>query len=306
MTAYLVRRIAYSFVALCLLSLVAFVILRLIPGDPARLIAGLQASEEDVNRIRHEWGLDRPLIVQYGIFLNNFVHGNMGISLSYHAPVEALLVERLGNTLILVIPGFLVAATFGIFAGWLSAFKRNTIIDYICIGLAIAGVTIPSFWLGLMLIFLFGVKLGWFPTYGMGTWRHVVLPVATIGITYAAGTARLVRSSMLDVLYSDYIRTARAKGLGEALVMLKHALRNALIPTVTLLGLMLGGMIGGLTVTETVFSWPGLGKLLVDSVRCRDYPVLQGVILIMAIAVSLVNLLVDILYGVLDPRIVYE
>jgi len=296
----------YSCFVLFALSFVAFVVIRLIPGDPARLIAGLQAAQEDVDRIRQEWGLDKPFILQYWKFLENVIHGNMGISLSYHAPVAGLLARRLKNTFTLAVPGFLVAASFGIFSGWLSAFKRNTAVDYVCISFAVLGVSVPGFWLGLMLIWLFGVKLGWFPTYGMGTWRHMVIPVVTIGLTYAAGTARLVRTSMLDVLYSDYIRTARAKGLPERAVMAKHALRNALIPTVTLLGLMLGGMIGGLAVLETVFSWPGLGKLLVDSVRCRDYPVLQGVILVMAAGVTLVNLMVDLLYGVLDPRIVYE
>jgi len=305
MTTYILRRCLYSLFVLFALSVVGFMLIRLIPGDPARLIAGLQADQEDVNRIREEWGLNKPLVMQYLVFLQNALHGKLGISLNYRTPVLPLLARRFRNTLILAIPGFLLAAFFGIVAGWLSAIKRNTWVDYVSIGAALFGVSIPGFWLGLMLMIIFSVRLDLLPTYGMGTWYHLILPAMTIGITYAAGTARLTRSSMLDVLFMDYVQTARAKGLAEQTFMLKHALRNALIPTVTLLGLMLGGMIGGLVVIETVFSWPGVGRLLIDSVRYRDYPTLQGVILLMAITVSFTNLIVDTLYGVLDPRIRY-
>jgi ABC-type dipeptide/oligopeptide/nickel transport system permease component len=287
-------------------SVVVFVAIRLIPGDPAQLMAGQAATEEVVRQIRQSLGLDQPLPVQYLYFLRNVVRGDLGRSLFNGAPVVEELGQRFPRTVRLALASMAVASLIGIPAGILAATRRLTWVDTAVMVVALVGVSMPVFWLGLNLILVFSVRLQWFPAFGYETWRHLVLPSITLGAASAAVVARMTRSAMLEVLGQDYIRTARAKGLSERAVVNRHALRNALIPVVTILGLQLGTLLSGAVLTETVFAWPGVGRLLVDAVLARDYPIIQGTTLLIAATFVALNLAVDLLYGLLDPRIRYE
>ena len=286
-------------------SLTAFLILHLAPGDPARLMAGVEASQEDVDMLRHKFGLDRPLPVQYAMFVKGLFTGEL-MSLRFESPAMEIILPKLKNTLILACASIVVAVVLGVTAGVLSATHRKSWIDYAATILSLFGISMPVFWWGLLLMLLFSVKLMWLPSGGMGTFRHIILPAVVLGTASTGIIARMTRSSMLDVLRQDYITTAAAKGLTRRLVVNRHALRNALIPTVTVVGLQFGQLLAGAVLTETVFTWPGIGRLLVTSILARDLPVVQATLVIIALLFVFVNLAVDILYAVLDPRIRYN
>ncbi|MBA2448986.1 MAG: ABC transporter permease [Chloroflexi bacterium] len=305
MTRYLVGRLAAAVPVLLGVSLLAFGMMKLIPGDPARLMAGLDASERDIQNIRQQLGLEEPVWVQYATFVTRAVQGDFGRSIRSRRPVADEIGARLPATAELAAAAMALAVGVGITLGVIAAARQYSIWDNLAMLLALLGISVPIFWLGMMLILLFSVGLGWLPTAGRETGLSLVLPSITLGATSAAMIARMARSSMLEVLGQDYVRTARAKGLLELVVLTRHALKNAMIPTVTLIGLQLGTLVGGAVITETVFAWPGLGRLLVDAVRFRDFPTVQALVLLLALLVLLVNLLVDLVYGILDPRIRY-
>ncbi|MBT9161889.1 MAG: nickel ABC transporter permease [Dehalococcoidia bacterium] len=306
MWQYIVRRLLLTIPVLIGVSLLVFSMVRLIPGDPATAIAGVHATPEFIEQIREEYGLDKPLHIQYSIFMGNLLRGDLGVSARTGRPVTTEIWDTFPNTVELTVASMVIASLIGIGAGVISATKRNSIFDNSSMLVALFGVSIPVFWLGLMLMLLFAVILGWFPATGRGTISHLILPAITLGTASAAIIARMTRSSMLEVLHRDFIITARAKGLREQIVVYKHALKNALIPVVTIIGLQLGTLLGGAVLTETVFAWPGVGRLMVDSIMARDYPVVQGAVLLLALTFVFVNLFVDILYSFLDPRIRYE
>jgi ABC-type dipeptide/oligopeptide/nickel transport system permease component len=294
-----------AFLVLTLLgaTIVIFSMLHLAPGDPIDLIVGPNVTPEVRENIRHQYGLDRPLAVQYLSFMKSLLHGDLGNSIIQHKPVSELIAERFFVTLELSLTALFISFLISIPIGIKAALKRNTVTDYALMALSLIGISMPTFWFGLMLLYIVAFKLRFFPISGYGTWRHLFLPALTIGITDAALLARMVRSSMLEVIRQDYIRTARSKGLPERVVINRHALRNALIPIITLLGLRIGGVVGGSVVVEIVFARPGLGRLMVDSILARDYPVVQGVMVVLTTCIILGNLLADILYAVVDPRI---
>ena len=306
MVSYIIRRLLLTVPTLIGVTLIVFSMVRLIPGDPAIAIAGEHASVEVVTAIRERLGLDRPFIVQYVIFLGNLLRGDLGRSAWTGRPVLTELWGRFRNTLELTGASILIALVVGVLAGIISATRQYSFFDYIAMVGAMMGVSIPIFWLGLMLMLLFAVFLGWLPAMGRGTIAHLVLPAVALSTGSAAIIARMTRSSMLEVFHQDYIRTARAKGVIERLVIFKHAMRNALVPVVTIVGLQFGALLGGAILTETVFAWPGMGRLIVEAIFARDYPLVQGGVLLAAAAFVLVNLVVDLLYSFIDPRIRYN
>lgn len=306
MTQYILRRLLLVIPVLIGVSIVVFWMIRAIPGDPARVIAGEAATEETLERIREQYGLNEPTHVQYGIFLKNVLKGDFGRSIRSRRPVIDEIETRLWPTLELALGSLAVALILGVSTGVLSAVRPNSWVDAISTFIALVGISMPVFWLGLMFMYLFSYQLEWFPTTGRGTWRHLVLPAVTLGLSSAAIIARMTRSSMLEVLRQDYVRTARAKGLPERVIVLKHAFRNALIPILTVTGLQFGTLLGGAVLTESVFAWPGIGRLMVESIIARDYPVVQMAVLVVALAFILINLLVDILYAYVDPAIRYD
>lgn len=306
MLKYSVKRILGMIPLLFVISIIAFMFVHLIPGDPARLIAGTDATIEEIENIREKYGLDQPLYQQYFDYMGNLFQGDLGQSIVTGRPVLDMLVERFGPTLSLTLASMAWALIFGLLIGVISAVKRNKWPDHLSMFLAVSGVSIPSFWLGLMMIQLFSVQLGWFPTGGIGGIETYILPSFTLGAGVAAIIARFTRSSLMDVLKEDYIRTGRSKGLTEYKVINRHAVRNALIPVVTMSGLQFGFLLSGSIITETIFSWPGLGRLLINSITARDYPVIQSEILLFSLEFLLINLLVDLLYGFLNPKIRYE
>lgn len=306
MSRYLLKRILLSIPVLLGVSIVVFTMIRLIPGDPAQLMAGQAATAEVVRQIRESLGLDRSLPIQYAIFIGNLLKGDLGRSLFNSAPVVEELAQRFPRTVRLALASMFVASLIGIPAGILSATRHLSWLDSLVMIIALAGVSMPVFWLGLNLILIFAVRLHWLPAIGHETWLHLILPSVTLGAASAAIIARMTRSSMLEVLRQDYVRTARAKGLAEPSVVRRHALRNALIPVITVVGLQLGTLLSGAVLTESVFAWPGVGRLLVDAVLARDYPVIQGAVLLISTTFVALNVLVDMVYAVLDPRIRYE
>jgi peptide/nickel transport system permease protein len=299
----IVGRFLVGVPTLLAVSVCVFGIVRLIPGDPARLLAGDFATEQIVDELRQRWRLNDPLPVQYAAYVGGLVRGDLGRSITTSTPVLAELTERFLRTLELAVAAIAVAAFVGIAAGIVSAIRRATLVDYLATALALTGISTPIFWSGLILILLFSVTLEWLPAGGTGTLRHLVLPAVSLGLFGAGVLARQTRSGLLEVLGQDFVRTARAKGLPERLVVIKHALKNAMIPVVTVLGDQFGRLLGGAILTETVFSWPGMGRYLIDAISQRDYPAVQGAILVFAAAVVLINLLVDLSYGALDPRV---
>ena len=272
-------------------------------GDPVLLMVSPDAPPEVVTTTRHVLGFDRPLYEQFGRYLGNALQGNLGVSLRMNRPVTTLILERLPATLQLTVAALVIAVVVAIPAGIVSAVKRGTLIDRLAMAGAVAGQAVPIFWLSLLLIAFFGVRLRWLPVYGSGSLAHFVLPAVSLSTIIMGRLARLVRSSMLEVLGQDYVRTARAKGVGESRVLAVHALKNAAIPIVTLLGLQFAQLLGGAVVTETIFAWPGIGRLVVEAIFNRDFPVVQGVVLVVSLIFVAVNLLVDLSYAVLDPRI---
>lgn len=313
-TAYIVRRIFEIVPVLLVVTVVVFGLLHLTPGDPARVMLGDVATEEDVLRLRESLGLERPLYVQYLTFVGNLARGDLGDSLALNRSVFAALLERAEPTIVLTLLSLLVAVAFGVLTGILSAVYHNRAADQVISTLALVGVSIPNFWLGLLLILLFAVQFGWFPAAGyppmaeegLGTsLRHLVLPSIALGLSQASIISRMTRSTMLDVFRKDYVRTAAAKGVGYRLVVLRHVLMNALVPILTVIGLVLAALLSGAVVIETVFAIPGLGRLVITSIGRRDYPVIQGIVLVTALVYVVVNLVVDMLYTVVDPRVRY-
>jgi glutathione transport system permease protein len=286
-------------------SLGAFMFLHAIPGDPARMLAGPDATLEDVRAVRSRLGLDRPLLVQYALFIRNAVGGDFGRSYRSGAPVREVLGEHVGPTLELSMAAIALAVVTGMGVGTLQAVRRNSLPDYVSTIFSVAGISTPAFFLGLLLIYVFSVDIHWFPSGGMSGLRSLVLPAVTLAAASAAVIARFTRSSLLEVLGEDYVRTAKAKGVPGRRVLMRHSLRNALIPVVTLIGLEFGFLLGGAIVVETVFTWPGLGWLLIQSIGFRDYPVLTAEILLFSLQFLTINLVVDVLYAALDPRVVY-
>lgn len=303
MLRYTGKRILSLIPTLLIVSFIVFMFVRLIPGDPARLVAGPDATLEDVELIREELGLNRPVSEQYIDYMKGLLKGYMGDSLKTKRPVTYEIGLRYGNTVKLTLAALGWSSIIGVLIGVFSGRHRGKMQDYTGMTLAISGISIPSFWLGLMVINLFSVKLRLLPTSGAGTWKHLVLPAFTLGTSVAAIIARFTRSALIEVLNEDYIRTARSKGLTESKVIWKHAFRNAMIPVVTVVGLQFGFLLGGSVVVESVFGYPGLGSLLIDSVLFRDYPTIQSLILIFSIHFMLINLIVDILYAVLNPEV---
>jgi peptide/nickel transport system permease protein len=283
-------------------SVVVFALVHL-SGDPVQLMVSPDAPPDVVATTRHALGFDRPLYEQFARYLGNAAHGDLGVSLRMNRPVTTLILERLPATLQLTLAALVIAVLVAIPAGIVSAVKRGTVVDRLAMAGAVAGQAVPIFWLALLLIALFGVRLRWLPVYGSGSLAHFVLPAVSLSTIIMGRLARLVRSSMLEVLGQDYVRTARAKGLGELRVIVVHALKNASIPIVTLLGLQFAQLLGGAVVTETIFAWPGIGRLVVEAIFNRDFPVVQGVVLVVSLIFVAVNVLVDLSYAVLDPRI---
>ncbi len=306
MLRYIIKRLFYTLPVLLGISLLLFFMLRMLPGDPAQVLAGQMASSEEVEMIRHQLGLDQPVLLQYVHFLNRLAHFDLGRSARTQNPVTQEIWARLPNTLLLAVLAISLACLLGIPAGIISAVKPYSWLDYLMTSAALFGISMPVFWLGLMLVLIFSVTLHWLPAGGTGSWKHLVLPSFTLAMFVMAFIARMTRSTMLEVLSQDYTTTARSKGLKEKVVIIKHALKNAMIPIITVIGLQFGMLLGGAVLTETVFAWPGLGRLIVDSILARDYAVTQGAILVFGLLYVLVNLMVDLLYAVLDPRIRYD
>jgi len=304
MTRYIQKRILLAIPTILLTSVVVFLMLYFIPGDPASIYVGeSQATPERIAQIRHSLGFDRPLYVQYGDFLWKAVHGNLGRSVQTNRPVAQEVLDRLPNTIQLAVAAMILAILSGVSLGIISGLKQNSWLDTLAMLGALTGVSIPVFWLGLLLIMFFAVRLHWFPATSQPGLRGLVLPAVSLALLSTATLARLVRSSIIEVLHLEFLQTTRAKGLRERTVVLRHALPNALIPVITVIGLQFGSLLSGAVVTETVFARPGLGKLVVDSIQNKDFPVVQGVILVLAMIYVIVNLLVDLSYAIIDPRI---
>jgi ABC-type dipeptide/oligopeptide/nickel transport system permease component len=307
MLRYIAQRLFQSIPVIIGISLLTFAMLHLVPGDPVLIFAGDKPlTEERAAEIRHQLGLDRPLWVQYADYASHALRGDLGVGLRSQRPVRDSIMQALPSTLELTASALLIAAALGIFLGILAAVTQGSWIDTAAMSFAMLGISVPVFYSSLLLIMLFSFRLGLFPATGQGGLSRLVLPATALGLASAAALARLVRSSMLEVLRQEYIVTARAKGLARSAVILAHALKNALIPTVTMLGLQLGGLLGGAVVTETIFSRPGIGRLAVDAINNRDFTLVQGTVLFAAVTYVMVNLLVDMLYALIDPRIRYE
>ncbi len=303
MTRYIIRRVLVGIPILFLVVTLVFFAFRLIPGDAARILAGDEAPIERVEQIRRDLGLDRPVLVQYANYLGDLFRGDLGTSFSSRRPVTVEIGSRFWNTFSLALASITLATILGIAMGVISALYRGKLADHVVTILALLGISVPVFWLGLLMMQLFSVQLGWLPAAGYGTWRHFVMPTIALSVFSIAFITRMTRSSLLETIQQDYVRTARAKGVVERLVLLLHSLRNALLPVTIVVGLRFGYMVGGAVITEEVFAWPGLGRLLILSVAQRDIPLVQGLLLVFATSFVIVNLLVDLLYAFLDPRI---
>ena len=302
MRQFIVLRILYSLITLFILSMTIFTVVRL-TGDPALLMAEPGARPEDLARIRQQWGLDRPWPVQYLSFMQNIFKGELGRSFNYRIPVSEMYFQRLPNSLQLALAATLISIVVGVPAGIISAVRVNSVWDYLGKMVALLGLSIPGFWLGLVLILVFSVWLRWLPTSGTGDWRHLIMPSIALGWYFSASLLRLTRSSMLEVMRSDYIKLARLKGLPETVVVAMHAFKNALIPVFTLAGVNLVVMVNAAVIIEVIFAWPGIGRLLFEGIFQRDFPLVQGVVIMAGFMIVGVNLIVDILYAFIDPRI---
>lgn len=303
MYKYILKRLLALIPVLIGVTFIVFFIMNLSPGDPARMLLGSGATESSIQALREEMGLNDPLIVQYGRYLWDLLHGDMGVSYVSGNTVAYEIFSRFPNTVILAVGAIVFAAAVSIPIGIISATRQYSAIDNIGMVVALLGVSMPSFWLGLMLILLFSVYLGWLPSGGVDGFSSLILPSITLGAESMATITRTTRSSMLEVVRQDYIRTARSKGVPEKIVIRKHALKNALIPTLTVTGIEMGALLGGAILTETVFSWPGVGRLLIDAITNKNTPVVLGCLVIFSICFGIVNLIVDILYAYVDPRI---
>lgn len=317
MAKYIVKRILQAIPLLILISIITFLIINLAPGDPATMFINPEhMGKVDVNMIRHNLGLDKPLYIRYFIWLGGLLKGDFGTSFFRNRPVWDLLMEALPNTIILSVVSIIISTLVAIPAGIISALKRGSFWDYFFSTISFIGVSIPVFWFGLMLLLVFGAKLQWFPIGGMrenyehfvfmDRLRHIILPAIVLGMGGMAQDMRYMRSAMLEVINQDYIRTARSKGLSEKIVIWKHAFRNALLPLITLFGFMIPGLISGAAITESIFAWPGIGRIVVEANFTRDYPIIMGELVFVSVLVVLGSLIADILYAVADPRIKYD
>ncbi|HHX68410.1 MAG: ABC transporter permease subunit [Miniphocaeibacter sp.] len=306
MLRYSIKRILSIIPLLLVISFLIFMFVHMIPGDPAKMITGPDATKAEVELVREQLGLNKPLLTQYKEYMTGLVKGDLGMSVKNNKTVADTIIPRLKPTIMLTISSMIWATIIGIGIGIVSAIKHGKTLDYIGMIIAISGISIPGFWLGLQLIQKFSVVLGWFPTGGLESWQSYVLPSLTMGAGIMAVLARFTRSSMLETMREGYIRTARAKGLSEKFVVMKHAFRNSLIEIITVAGLQIGGLLSGSVMAETVFSIPGLGRLLVDSINFRDYKVVQALLLFFALEYIVINLVVDLLYGVINPKVRYD
>jgi peptide/nickel transport system permease protein len=303
---FLARRLLLTIPVLLGVATLVFSLIHLIPGDPAQAMLGETASEADVAALRTRLGLDRPLAEQYGSFLKGTLRGDLGTSLRTSQPVTEAIGERLPATFELAAAAMLVSIGFSIPLGIIAAVRRGTAVDHAATTLSLLGVSVPNFWLGPLLAIVFSIELGWLPVSGRGTLAHLILPAVSLGAALAAILARMTRATLLEELREPYVQAARARGTSVSRAVVRHAFRNSLIPVVTLIGLQFGAVLTGAVITETVFAWPGIGRLLIQSIGFRDYPIVQGCILLIAVTYVAMNLLTDLVYGVLDPRIRYE
>ena len=303
MKGFFLRRLAVVIPTVIGAVTLVFFFLHMIPGDPVEVMLGETAQQADKERLRQELGLNQPLYVQYGRFMAGIVQGDLGGSYFYRRPVAQVIAERVPATVELALAAFLVAGLIAIPLGIIAALREGTAVDNAAVLFSLVGVSLPNFWLGPLLIILFSIKLGWFPVSGKAGLASLVLPAITLGAAFAAILSRMTRASLLERLGEDYLMVARAKGLPEWKVILKHALRNAMIPIITVMGLQIGALLSGAIITENVFSWPGIGTLLINAIEARDYPLVQGCILFISLSYVLVNLLTDLFYGWADPRI---
>jgi ABC-type dipeptide/oligopeptide/nickel transport system permease component len=306
MTGYVLRRVALTIPVLLGVATLVFALIHLVPGDPAQAMLGETAPAADLEELRSRLGLDRPLLEQYGQFLGGLVRGDLGVSFRYGTPVTGEIAARLPRTAELALAAMLVAVVVAIPLGIIGALHRGRALDQAAMTFSLIGISMPNFWLGPLLALVFAVELGWLPVSGTGTIWHLVLPAVTLGTALAAILARMTRASLIDELRELYVVAARARGLSRARVVGRHALRNSLIPVVTILGLQLGAVLTGTIITETIFAWPGVGRLLIQAISFRDYPLVQGCILFIAVTYVAMNLVVDLMYGWLDPRIRYS
>jgi peptide/nickel transport system permease protein len=305
-TPFLIRRLLLTIPVLLGVATLVFALIHLVPGDPVQAMLGESASPQEVADLRARLGMDRPLYVQYGSFLRGAASGNLGTSLRTNQPVVSAIAERIPATFELAFAAMFAAIVIAIPLGIIAAVRAGTHIDHVATTLALIGISMPNFWLGPLLAIIFSVWLGWFPVSGRGTLANLVLPAITLGAPLAALLARITRASLLEELSEPYVLAARARGVSRARAVLKHAFRNSLIPIVTVLGLQFGAVLTGAVITETIFAWPGVGRLLIQSIGSRDYPTVQGCILLIAVTYVAMNMLVDVAYGFLDPRIRYE
>ena len=306
MLRYFVRRVLLTIPVLLGVATLVFSLIHLVPGDPAQAMMGDGASPQDVAELRAKLGLDQPLLTQYVSFLRHAVTGDLGVSFRTGQPVTMMIVERIPATAELAVAAMLVAVMLAIPLGVIAAVWRGTAIDYGAMTFALAGVSIPNFWLGPLLAIVFAVELGWLPVSGRGTLAHLVLPAISLGLALAAILARMTRASLLDELNELYVRAARARGVSNAASITRHALRNSMVPLITIIALQFGAVLTGAVITETIFAWPGIGRLLIQSIGFRDYPMVQGCILLIAVTYVSVNLMTDLMYGFIDPRIRLE
>lgn len=306
MGRYFVKRLLSTIPLLLVISILVFAFIHLIPGDPARMMLPKEATEEEVNAVREREGFNDPLPMQYLRYMGKLLQGDLGVSYKTGMPITELLGGRLKATLSLTLCGIAWAVVLGTVIGVMSAIKRGKALDYVGMVVATSGISVPSFWLGLMLIQIFSVKLGWLPTGQLESWKSYILPSLTLGCSIMGTLARFSRSSMLETMQEDYVRTARAKGQREVLVVTLHAFRNSLVQVVTVVGLQIGGLLAGSVLVETVFSIPGLGRLMIDSISFRDYNAIQALLMFFALEYIIINLVVDMLYGVLNPKIRYD
>ncbi len=306
MIRFILQRLLLAIPVLLGVSIGVFLMLEFVPGDPATVLAGDNASAQTVEQIRRELGLDQSLLVQYTRFLDRLLHGSLGKSIRTNREVTIEILDRFPYTLELALAAVILSTALGIALGVFAATQRGRAADFLAMGIAMVGLSVPTFWIALLMILVFGLWLRWFPITGGGTWQQLVMPAVALSLHSAAVKARVTRSSMLEVMGQEYIRTARAKGLREQIVIWRHALKNAMIPVSTLIGLQFGSLLGGAFIIETIFGWPGVGRLAVQAIFTRDFPVIQGTVLLVAVAYLLSNLVVDVVYAWLDPRIRYS
>lgn len=303
MTSFVASRVLQFILVAVFALTVVFVALRSVPGSPARALLGANATESQVKQLERRLGLDQPLIIQYGLYVTSLVRGDLGMSIRYRRPVTELIWARIGPTFQLALGATLLAILVAVPAGVLAATRPNTALDNVILALVLVGQALPTFWWGIVLVIVFSLQLDLLPALGHGTLRHLILPSATLSTFMMALFTRLIRSSILEVMKLDYIRTAVAKGLSHRVVLFKHALKNSLIPVITVMGVQLGVLLGGAVVTETVFDYPGIGLLLIEAISARDYPLVQMIVVVIAVFLALVNLVIDLTYLLIDPRI---